>query len=1178
MSLESVYTVIPVLFNNAGLENTGKNDADTQKTSSTASKLLSGTTETDIDAAALEIFDSTWDLSTASPTLLATARADELLAPGSTEPAAGTFKPYRPSSPPLPQLPAFGLDIQRQLSTSSSTSSTGSLQQSLSRSGTSRHQGDDGVHSEADRSAREVARQLHAFQELLDTERRYVRDLGILIEIFLSPLASVIWITGEQKRAVIRNAWVIRGCHSLLLKQLDGVITDIIDKLSTNLSLTIGNINVNNKTDYNNNSNNIEKDLPSLPKDITLGQIFLDQAADFQSYVEYCSGHDTTLRVLTQLAENAKWRSYTESCKERLRNQRVETRLTLHDYLIKPVQRLCQYPITMREIISFYKEGTKEHTDLMSAIEMLRGVATSIDDAKHLEEARQRTQVFFSRVDEVSLSTFPGISHYKDDGLLLAGALEFVDYSRKPKLCIKYYGCFVFPGLLLVTRARRAKTYHIIHRFALTEMMMCELDASQSLLKFPWRLKCSKTQQNYDFGAAGKQERKLWLDLLSRYTTQLRLRHKNDSTSSLDSMASDFGLERSLSNGNSHHYDTKGDPFTGSSDSATLVDALACSRRSRGSSRSDDSTASNATLPTSSTLTTTVRPTGLNRRYSHGNHDFQHSSVRKYASDGLSTVNERSNTMPITDYPRDNSLVRRILPLRRTQSVEFRGLPTPPPLLISPSDANTPRSNEPIGPPSPLRSNWSFRSSSGTEATPARRATIEQRFEDVFTQDHQTVHALEMRLQVVAAEQRRVQQLQEAEENERQLRNRNSMSVIDSNRLSAKRRTYSDNYSTGSINDQTRPPIPVRTSSLRQTSLPVSNNSIEKSVLKIAHHSLSLTLSSVRLTTPSTTSLNAASSTLIANTTNDISQHDTDTNDNSNDIDELNTFSYRPPSINMMSKSCSSSPLMRPRPKRINSLLFSSSLKINTDVATGSSSSSDQQTHQHQRSLSLQRSTPQLRLGGNGLRTVSQPTCSGQSSPMNEEMDFFDTDRSSKSNTMTRLLRNTFRRARPQSTPPPSPSSGSLRGLVSTPFMSRSTTPTPPPRPPKSPLSNARLLTTTPTHHITSYCDIDTISNSNSESRCHSTLSLSSYEQHDHYCRYNTNSNNNNNHDSNTNTNGHGSDDDDTHGPISAPLLSLPPLPLSSSSPSVSAPSSPLCPLGMRHGNLPIPSARSPVS
>ncbi|KAI8053911.1 Dbl homology domain-containing protein [Syncephalis plumigaleata] len=481
----------------------------------------------------------------------------------------------------------------------------------------------------------------------------------IYTQIFLMPLSAITWITGEQKRAVIRNAWVIRGYHTTFLQQLESVIADIIDRLSL---IPASNTNPSSVVQSPDNVGGTEKGLPTLPEHVTLGRIFLDHSNDFRSYVEYCSGHDKTLRVLVQLAENTKWRAFNEACKERLHSQKQETRLTIHDYLIKPVQRLCQYPIIMREIMSFYEEGTREHRDLRNAIDMLRNVATSVDDAKHMEEARQRTQLFLSRVDEISLSAFPDIAHYRNDGLLLAGALEFIDFNRGSKVCIKYYGCFVFPGLLLVARAQRAKTYRILHRFPLTDMLLIELSAAQSLLRYPWRLQCMKTKRNFDFGAAGPQERKLWFDLLARYTTQLRLRHRNDSTSSFESMASDLGLEQQSHLTDRYRNDTSGELYSGASD-ASLVETSS-SRQSRSSAKSEDSTTSNTTL-----VPRIIRPNGLSRRYSHGNHDLHNAPTRKY-TDVLSPVNEKSPDPPSPD----QSLVRRILPLRRTQSVEFRSL------------------------------------------------------------------------------------------------------------------------------------------------------------------------------------------------------------------------------------------------------------------------------------------------------------------------------------------------------------------------------------------------------------------------------------------------------------------------------------------------------------------------
>ncbi|RKP25726.1 hypothetical protein SYNPS1DRAFT_28550 [Syncephalis pseudoplumigaleata] len=1053
MSLESVYTTLPALFSNLGLDGIGKNEVEPQKSSSssaTANSAAKQLADTDITAATTaangidatardhRLLSTEWGAAERVPALLATARADDLLTPAER---AQTDEPYAAS-------PTDRLDIQRQMSTCSSASSTGSLPHSRPHR-FERHtcQYDDDMHAQTARSARDVARRLHAFKELLDTERRYVRDLGILVEVFLMPLSSIAWITGEQKRAVIRNAWVIRGCHAVLLKELEDVITNIIDGLPQKASLHADAATAS--PDGHKHDAAAEKSLPSLPAHVTLGRVFLDHANNFHSYIEYCSGHDMTLRVLAQLAEHAKWRSFTKSCKDQLRSQNLETRLTIHDYLIKPVQRLCQYPIIMRELMSFYTEGTREHGELREAIDMLRGVATSVDDAKHLEEARQRTQLFLSRVDEISmqadplaqLSAYPDIMHYRNDGLLLAGALEFIDYNRGVRLCTKYYGCFVFPGLLLVARAQRARTYRILHRFPLTDMLLMELSAAQSLLRYPWRLQCIKTRRNFDFGAAGQQERKLWFDLLSRYTTQLRLRHRNDSTSSIESMASDLGMGQ-LPMGDRCYRTEPGlvDICSGASDATLVEGSSLSSRQSRSSAKSEDSTTSSATcVPKPS-----ARTTELSRRYSHGNHDLHHPSNRK-GMDILSPVSEKASGAPSPD----QSLVRRMLPLRRTQSVEFRNLHGSAMLSVddggnscgnanangssSSSSSNMLRAKEMSGPPSPLRSQWSFRSSSGTDTPPARRITIEQRFEDVFTQDHQTVHALEMRLQQVAEQSR--QQRMQAENDTPDQHARHNLGVPEGEQRPGKRRVQSETVPPASTVDAPPPRVPQRTSSLRQMNAarPASDAN-ERPLLKIAHHSLSLTLSSVRLIAGAAARASPADS---AETTDD-EQHAQHTPAGQ----EPHLHRYM--STGRLPRSTPSSPIIRPRSvnsraKRINSLLFSSSLRINTDV--GETGSAGQQMHQ--RSLSVQRSLPQLSFG----RTRPTTPGAASSSPMRSMTSLQDDidapsgkdAATAKHTAVARLLRSTFRRARPQSTPPPSPSEATLLERVSTPFMSRST-------------------------------------------------------------------------------------------------------------------------------------------
>jgi hypothetical protein len=118
--------------------------------------------------------------------------------------------------------------------------------------------------------------------------------------------------------------------------------------------------------------------------------------------------HDSALRVLTQLSTNNKWKTFLEGTKQRLREYQVDTRLTLQDYLIKPVQRLCQYPMVLKNLLPFFAQTSRNYRDINNAIAMLRCVANSIDEYKRMEDMHERTELFISRLDDVSVSIFIG--------------------------------------------------------------------------------------------------------------------------------------------------------------------------------------------------------------------------------------------------------------------------------------------------------------------------------------------------------------------------------------------------------------------------------------------------------------------------------------------------------------------------------------------------------------------------------------------------------------------------------------------------------------------------------------------------------------------------------------------------------------------------------------------------
>ena len=82
-----------------------------------------------------------------------------------------------------------------------------------------------------------------------------------------------------------------------------------------------------------------------------IGSVFLQYKNELNNYVRYCSNHE----LFRQTIGDAK--SKNKTCLELLNNIRMnDTRVKLNDlegFLIKPIQRICKYPLFF-EVINFF--------------------------------------------------------------------------------------------------------------------------------------------------------------------------------------------------------------------------------------------------------------------------------------------------------------------------------------------------------------------------------------------------------------------------------------------------------------------------------------------------------------------------------------------------------------------------------------------------------------------------------------------------------------------------------------------------------------------------------------------------------------------------------------------------------------------------------------------------------
>ncbi|XP_041818643.1 dynamin-binding protein isoform X3 [Chelmon rostratus] len=197
-----------------------------------------------------------------------------------------------------------------------------------------------------DPELRMLEKRSKVIEELLQTEKDYIKDLQMCVEEIIEPL---------QKKQV----------KNVDFDGLFGNISSVID-LSQRL-------------------------FDTLQDSDSIGKVFLDFKAELEEvYKIYCQNHDDAISLLESYEKDDNIQRHVLECLERLRAIYREwgktNYINLGSFLIKPVQRVMRYPLLLMELLGATPESHHDRPQLTQALLAVKEINVNINEYKRRKD------------------------------------------------------------------------------------------------------------------------------------------------------------------------------------------------------------------------------------------------------------------------------------------------------------------------------------------------------------------------------------------------------------------------------------------------------------------------------------------------------------------------------------------------------------------------------------------------------------------------------------------------------------------------------------------------------------------------------------------------------------------------------------------------------------------------
>ncbi|KAK4251910.1 hypothetical protein C7999DRAFT_37281 [Corynascus novoguineensis] len=368
-------------------------------------------------------------------------------------------------------------------------------------------------------------------EELVRTEENYIGDVQFLMNVYVTILASLPSSPPGLRSSVNRNLADIVELHEEILAELHQALPD---SEHTQLDLVVKRIDSNSSTRGHRRWKSLDvipesrggvSRLGALPGTVTephtaaeVAKIFLKRIHRFFIYEEYGAKYELMIKdVATAQRTIPGWASYQKGLEilasslssANNRDHQPRRALTIDDLLVKPIQRVCRYPLLFSELLKHTPviDCPYSHMEIENTLIRLREATAEINRATNDSRTKlvlEKTWILQDRLafpdqqlDAATRNRIRLLGHVR-----LCGALH-VCWQTKDGVSGQYMAALLFrEWFCLATAGKTGQIYTIQACISLGNIKVEEVDNGRGLqchtARYSWKIVFLSDNQLYE--------------------------------------------------------------------------------------------------------------------------------------------------------------------------------------------------------------------------------------------------------------------------------------------------------------------------------------------------------------------------------------------------------------------------------------------------------------------------------------------------------------------------------------------------------------------------------------------------------------------------------------------------------------------------------------------------------